>query len=136
MNEQNIYFESGLSIDEATKLALRSDFASLIRERLLSDYRTQKQAEQALGIPQSTISNIMCGNTSRLSLDYLVGLAARLTIPWSARCWSPPHDAGVVAGPGAAAVTRENNFSFADDLAHADTIRRLPSGTGKRNAAT
>lgn len=112
MSGENIYFKSGLPIDEATRRALRSDFASLIRERLQEKYATQKDAERALGIPQSTVSNIMCGNTRRLSLDYLVGLAARLSIPWSAKCWNAPHDAHVMAGPPAAAANSKNEFEL------------------------
>jgi predicted XRE-type DNA-binding protein len=127
MNAQNIYFESGYPVDEATRLALRSDFASMIRERLQQDYPTQKAAERALGIPQSTVSNIMCGNTRRLSLDYLVGLAARLSIPWSAQCRTPPHDAGAVAAAPAAAVTRKNDFDVVatstQDVPHGVSIR-------------
>jgi predicted XRE-type DNA-binding protein len=112
MRAQNIFFESGHAVDEATRLALRSDFASLIREHLQEKYSTQKAAERALGIPQSTVSNIMCGNTRRLSLDYLIGLAARLSIPWSAKCWNAPHDATAEAGPSATALTRKNDFEL------------------------
>lgn len=113
MSVKNIYFESGLAVDEATRRALRSDFASLIREHIQANYPTQKQAERALGIPQSTVSNIMCGNTRRLTLDYLVGLAARLSIPWTAKCWDAPHDAQVlVAGPSVTATTGKNEFEL------------------------
>lgn len=54
---------------------------------------TQVTAAKKIGIPQPIVSNIMSGNTSRLTVDYLIDLLDRLNIPWSARRWGNADDA-------------------------------------------
>lgn len=80
-------------LDRPAVRAIRSDLASLVRDYIESQNWTQTAAAKNLGIPQPTVSNIMNGNTKRLSVDYLIDLLDRLNIPWSARRWESADDA-------------------------------------------
>jgi len=80
-------------LDKPAVRAIRSDLASLVRDYIESHQWTQMVAAKNLGIPQPTVSNIMSGNTKRLTVDYLINLLDRLNIPWSARRWESADDA-------------------------------------------
>src|SRR5262245_40278571 len=89
-------------VDKPAVRAIRSDLASLVRDHIESHRWTQMVAAKKLGIPQPTVSNIMSGNTKRLTVDYLIDLIDRVNIPWSVRRWRNSDDACAGYGPNEA----------------------------------
>ena len=99
MGYTNAFEAVDLPKDEATIEALRADLAAVLRDWIKQHRLTQAAAGHRLGIPQSVVSNIVNGNTSRTSIEYLIRLLARVDVAWTARCWRAPSDAAAVKGP-------------------------------------
>lgn len=80
--------------DEATIQSLRRDIAlqiSRIAPRLGS---TQMAAAKQLGVPQPTLSKIMNGRVSDLSIEFLIRIAVRAGVPITLQTGHLPEDAG------------------------------------------
>lgn len=109
----NSFSALGFGADEAVVEALRADLADIVRGFIERSQLTQKSLETTLGIPQSTISAIKNDRIDHLSVEYFVRILARAGIPWTAKCWKPPHDAMWVAG-GMSQLVAQMNYQGAD----------------------
>ena len=61
-------------------MLLRSELAEALRQWVESEGVTQSQAAGRLGISQPRISEIMRGKIELMSLDYMVGLCAKVGV--------------------------------------------------------
>ena len=76
----NIFLDLGFPPHEAEVLLLRAKLAEALRVWIERKKLTQAQAAKRLGITQPRVSEIMRGKVELLSLDYLVGLCAKVGI--------------------------------------------------------
>lgn len=76
----NIFLDLGFPPHEAAVLLLRSELAEALRHWIESEGNTQAQAAKRLGVAQPRISEIMRGKIELLSLDYMVGLCAKVGV--------------------------------------------------------
>ena len=95
---KNIFSAFRFEDDEAVISALRADLADIVRGFIERSQLTQKALEKRLGIPQSTISAIKPDRIDHLSIESFLRILTRAGIPWTAKCWKPPHDAAWIAG--------------------------------------
>lgn len=58
---------------KAADLTFRADMMLLVRSMLEEKQLTQKQIGEVLGVPQSRVSELMCGKLPKLSADVLLG---------------------------------------------------------------
>jgi predicted XRE-type DNA-binding protein len=58
---------------EAADLTFRADMMLLVRSMLEEKNLTQKEIGELLGVPQSRVSELMCGKLQKLSADVLLG---------------------------------------------------------------
>jgi predicted XRE-type DNA-binding protein len=72
---------AGKPADIATVQTLRSDVALQLARHVRRSAQTQLSAAQRLGIPQPTLSKIMRGRVSDLSLELLLRVAVRAGLP-------------------------------------------------------
>lgn len=98
ISTSNSFTALGFKLDDAVVDALRADLADIVRGYIERSRMTQTALERTLGIPQSTISAIKNDRIDHLSVEYFLRILARAGIPWTAKCWKPPHDALCVAG--------------------------------------
>ena len=61
-------------------MLLRSELAEALRQWVESEGITQAQAAGRLGISQPRVSEIMRGKIELMSLDYMVGLCAKVGV--------------------------------------------------------
>ena len=94
----NSFSALGFTPEEAVVDALRADLADIVRGYIERSQMQQIPLAKKLGIPQSTVSAIKNDNIDKLSVEYFIRILTRAKIPWSAKCWNPPHDAAWVAG--------------------------------------
>lgn len=86
--------------DIATIQALRSDLALQIARCVTGAQANQTVAALKLGIPQPTLSKIMNGRVSDLSLELLIRISVRAGLPVVLLTGNVPEEAGVfVSGP-------------------------------------
>ncbi len=81
--------------DVATIQTLRSDLAMQIARCLRKRGVRQASAARELGIPQPTLSKVMNGSVSALSLELLIRIAVRLKLPVVLQLGKVPEEAGV-----------------------------------------
>ena len=77
----NIFLDLGFPPHEAEVMLLRAKLAEALRAWMERENLTQAKAAKRLGITQPRVSEIMRGKVELLSLDYLVGLCAKVGIP-------------------------------------------------------
>ena len=77
----NIFLDLGFAPHEAEVMLLRAKLAEALRQWIERERLTQAQAAKRLGIAQPRVSEITRGKVELLSLDYLVGLCAKASIP-------------------------------------------------------
>jgi predicted XRE-type DNA-binding protein len=86
-------------LDLETIHALRRDVALQIARRVQARRQTQVAVAQDLGIPQPTLSKIMNGNVSDLSLELLIRIAVRSGLQLVLQTGGEPSEVGAfVAG--------------------------------------
>lgn len=81
--------------DQATIQALRQDLALQLARSIERRAMSQVTAAKALGIPQPTVSKIMNGRVSALSLELLIRIAVRAGLPVVLQTGQAPEEAGV-----------------------------------------
>jgi len=79
----------------ATIQALRSDLALQIARLIKRHGHNQLEAARQLAIPQPTVSKIMNGRVSELSLELLIRVAVRAGLPVVLQTGKVPEEAGV-----------------------------------------
>jgi predicted XRE-type DNA-binding protein len=84
-----------MDADAATIQALRSDLALQIARFIKGQGRNQTEAARQLAIPQPTVSKIMNGRVSELSLELLIRVAVRAGLPVVLQTGKVPEEAGV-----------------------------------------
>src|ERR1700691_904193 len=85
--------------DTRTVQALRSDLALQIARHIRCSGQTQVAAAKRLGVPQPTVSQIMHGKVSQLSLELLIRIAVRAELPVVLQTGKDAEEAGVfIAG--------------------------------------
>jgi predicted XRE-type DNA-binding protein len=85
--------------DTRTVQALRSDLALQIARHIKCSGQNQVAAAKRLAVPQPTVSQIMHGKVSRLSLELLIRIAVRAELPVMLQTGKDAEEAGVfVAG--------------------------------------
>jgi len=76
----NIFLDLGFAPHEAEVMLLRAKLAEALRAWMDHEDLTQAEAAKQLGIAQPRVSEIVRGKVELLSLDYLVGLCAKVGI--------------------------------------------------------
>jgi predicted XRE-type DNA-binding protein len=88
----------GLGLSEAATIeALRRDLALQIARHVGHSGRRQVDVAKQLGIPQPTLSKIVNGRVSDLSLELLIRIAVRARLPVLLQTGEDPAEAGVYA---------------------------------------
>jgi predicted XRE-type DNA-binding protein len=82
------------SPDIATIQALRSDVALQLTRHVQRMGATQVVAAKQLGVPQPTLSKIINGRVSDLSLELLIRVAVRARLPMTLQTGHVPQEAG------------------------------------------
>jgi predicted XRE-type DNA-binding protein len=77
---KNVFSDLGFSKGEAAALQARIALAVEIERYIDQNGLTQAKAAVAFGVPQPTISKIVRGDLSRLSLEYLLKMLARVGV--------------------------------------------------------
>jgi len=77
---RNAFVDLGFSKAEAAALQARVTLAVEIENFIAKNGLTQAKAAEAFGVPQPTISKIVRGDLSRLSLEYLLKMLARVGV--------------------------------------------------------
>jgi predicted XRE-type DNA-binding protein len=85
---------SYLSPDMATVHALRSDVALQLARFTQRMRLSQVEAAKQLGLPQPTLSKIINGRVSDVSLELLIRTAARACLPMTLQTGRVPQEAG------------------------------------------
>lgn len=73
----NVFLDLGFPPHEAAVMLLRCEIAEALRKWMAREV-TQAQAAKRLGVVQPRISEIARNKVDKLSLDYLVGLCAKV----------------------------------------------------------
>jgi predicted XRE-type DNA-binding protein len=102
-----------LSPDLETIRVLRLDLALQIARHVQSAGRSQTEAARALRIPQPTLSKIVRGRVTDLSLELMIRIAARAQLPLVLLTGKDPAEAGVFVS-GRAAPSRAQRSRLAD----------------------
>ena len=74
----NVFLDLGFPPHEAAVMLLRCEIAEALRKWMAREELTQVQAAKRLGVVQPRISEIARNKVDKLSLDYLVGLCAKV----------------------------------------------------------
>ena len=74
----NVFLDLGFPPHEAAVMLLRCEIAEALRKWMVREALTQAQAAKRLGVAQPRISEIARNKVDKLSLDYLVGLCAKV----------------------------------------------------------
>ena len=104
-----------MSPDTATVQALRGDVALQIARHVRRWGLNQQCAAKQLGIPQPTLSKIINGNTSDLSLELLIRIAVRAGLPLAIQTGVTPQEAGAYVSSRAAAWFRTFPSKLSDE---------------------
>ena len=86
--------------DAATVQALRQDLALQLARCIERRAVSQVTAAKSLGIPQPTLSKIMNGKVSELSLELLIRIAVRAGLPVVLQTGQVPEEAGAFVTSG------------------------------------
>ena len=116
--------------DLATIQALRSDLALQIARCLKRRGKPQVSAALELDIPQPTLSKIMNGRVSELSLELLIRIAVRAGLPVVLQTGTVPEEAGVFVSGAAAAPQGGSTSRLANETRarNLESARRLRPG--------
>lgn len=77
---KNVFSDLGFSKGEAAAMQARVTLAVEIERYIERNGLTQAKAAAAFGVPQPTISKIVRGDLSRLSVEYLLKMLARVGV--------------------------------------------------------
>src|ERR1700689_4458126 len=77
---KNAFADLGFSRAEAAALQARGALAIEVERYIERNGLTQARAAAAFGVPQPTISKIVRGDLSRLSVEYLLKMLARVGV--------------------------------------------------------
>jgi predicted XRE-type DNA-binding protein len=77
---KNVFSDLGFSKAESAALQARVTLAVEIERYIAKNGLTQAKAAASFGVPQPTISKIVRGDLSRLSLEYLLKMLARVGV--------------------------------------------------------
>ena len=77
----NIFLDLGFPPHEAEVMLLRAQLAEALRQWIEREQLTQALAAKRLGVAQPRVSDIARGKVELLSLDFLVGLCVKASIP-------------------------------------------------------
>ena len=114
--------------DIATVQALRADLALQIARCLSRQQLTQVEAARLFDIPQPTLSKIVNGRVSDLSLELLIRVAVRAGLPLVMQIGTAPEEAGVyLAGkrPAPDAPAPKSKLARSTRDALIDSTRKL-----------
>jgi predicted XRE-type DNA-binding protein len=81
----NVFLDLGFPPHEAAVMLLRCEIAEVLRKWMVREELTQAQAAKRLGVAQPRISEIARNKVDKLSLDYLVGLCAKVGLSVAVR---------------------------------------------------
>lgn len=111
----------------ATIQALRSDVALQIARHVRRSAQTQLTAAKQLGIPQPTLSKIMHGKVSELSLELLLRIAVRAGLPIVLQTGKAPVEAGAYVSGLEMMEPARSRSRLAEEAREAltDSARRL-----------
>ena len=114
--------------DIATVQALRADVALQIARCLSRRQLTQVEAARLFDIPQPTLSKIVNGRVSDLSLELLIRIAVRAGLPIVMQIGKVPEEAGAyVSGKEAVSGAGPPKSKLARGARHAltESVRKL-----------
>ena len=77
---ENVFLDLGFPPHEAAVLLLRCEAAEALRQWIDREGLTQAEAARRLGVTQPRVSEIARNRVDKLSLDYLVGLCAKVGV--------------------------------------------------------
>lgn len=114
------------SLDEATIQSLRRDIALQISRLAQRLGGTQMAAARRLGVPQPTLSKIMNGRVSDLSIEFLIRIAVRAGLPITLQTGHVSEEAGAFISRRAL-KSRASRSKLADEARESliDSERRL-----------
>jgi predicted XRE-type DNA-binding protein len=101
--------------DIVTVQALRSDVALQIARFLQRQQLSQAAAAKLLSIPQPTLSKIMNGHVSELSLELLLRIAVRAGLQLVLQVGGTPEEAGAYVSGAVPAARAGTRSRLADD---------------------
>lgn len=85
MSKQNLFHELGFPKHEAAVMLLRSELAGKIRKWHEGSGMTQVAAASQLGISAPRLNEILKNRVEKVSVDYLLGLCAKLGLSVNVR---------------------------------------------------
>jgi predicted XRE-type DNA-binding protein len=101
--------------DVATIQALREDLALQIARHLTREGHSQVSAAKLFDVPQPTLSKIMNGRVSELSLELLLRIAVRAGLPVLLQTGRAPAEAGAFVSVDRTASGGRNPSKVGDD---------------------
>jgi predicted XRE-type DNA-binding protein len=101
--------------DVSTIQALRSDVALQIARFLQRRKLSQAAAAQLLQMPQPTLSKVVNGRVSDLSLELLIRIAVRAGLQLVLQTGAAPEEAGAFVGGAVPNIRRGMRSKLADD---------------------
>jgi predicted XRE-type DNA-binding protein len=104
-----------LSPDVATVMALRLDVAHQIARRMKHLGASQLAAAKHLGIPQPTLSKIVNGRVSDLSLELLIRIAVLAGLPMTLQTGRIPEEAGAFVSGTSIRGSRAHASALSDE---------------------
>ena len=104
-------------VDIATVQALRSDVALQIARHARRMGVNQLEAAKQLGLPQPTLSKIVNGRVSDLSLELLIRTAARAGLAMTLHTGRVPQEAGAfVSGTHSRSSSRSSRSKLGEEV--------------------
>jgi predicted XRE-type DNA-binding protein len=107
---------NNLSPDMATVQALRSDVALQLARFTQRLGVSQVVAARQLGVPQPTLSKIINGRVSDLSLELLIRTAARAGLPMTLQTGRVPQEAGAFVSGTPSRSSRTSPSRLGDEV--------------------
>jgi predicted XRE-type DNA-binding protein len=106
---------SGISPDLATVQALRSDVALQLARFTQRMGVTQVAAAKRLGLPQPTLSKIINGRVSDVSLELLIRATARAGLPITIQTGRVPQEAGAFVSGAHSQIYRASRSKLGEE---------------------
>jgi len=117
--------------DSAAIQRLRSDVALQLARYTHRMGVTQIAAAKQLGLPQPTLSKIINGRVSDLSLELLIRVAVRAGLPLTLQTGLAPQEAGAFSSPTRSRSSRASQSKLGDaarqSLIQSESSRLTPS---------
>jgi len=120
---RNNSYAATADTDTRTVQALRSDLALQIARHIRCSGQTQVSAAKRLAVPQPTVSQIMHGKVSQLSLELLIRIAVRAELPVVLQTGKDAEEAGAFVAGEPLQESRILRSKVADE-ARSDVERR------------